>query len=314
MYLAFRGVEFESFINELKQTNYFVAFAGAFIGVIIGGIIRAYRWRYFLNPIKDNIKFSNLFSSMMIGYMMNSIVPKSGELSRPVILAKMENVSRASSFGTIIVERIFDMVTLISVFGICLVWYRDEISGSFGEYNLEIYAYYSGIAIILFVIAIVVMILNIRWTEKFISKLSVRFLPKKIQEKVNKILISLINGFMFIKHPGKYLPIAFLTILLWISYVVSAYVSFFAFDINLSIVDANLLLTIITFALVLPLPGNSAGAYHFFCTGTLVNIFYISKEIAFSYATVTHLLNFLFLVSIGFYYSIKTNFKLSDRF
>lgn len=90
MYLAFRGVEFESFINELKQTNYFVAFAGAFIGVIIGGIIRAYRWRYFLNPIKDNIKFSNLFSSMMIGYMMNSIVPKSGELSRPVILAKME--------------------------------------------------------------------------------------------------------------------------------------------------------------------------------------------------------------------------------
>lgn len=313
MYLAFRDVDFYSFLDELKKTNYLIAIAGAVIGVFIGGVIRAYRWQYFLDPIKPDIKFNHLYSAMMIGYMMNSIVPKSGELSRPVVIGKMENISRASAFGTIIVERIFDMITLITVFGLCLIFYKQAISEAFGEFDLEKYALIAAIIIFVCVIVMVVMIMKIQQTEKIISRLSVKFLPEKYQEKVHSFLISIINGFMFIKYPKKYFMIFILTIFLWVSYVVSAYVSFFAFGIHLSIYDANLLLTIMTFALVLPLPGNSAGAYHFFCTSTLVNIFYIGNETAFSYATITHLLNFLFLVTVGFYYSIKENIKLKNK-
>lgn len=313
MYLAFKDVDLDLLFEELKKTNYLWAIIGSIIGVYIGGIFRAARWRYFLNPIKKDIPFNNLFSTMMIGYMMNSIVPKSGEISRPVILAKMEDISRASTFGTIIVERIFDMLTLVASFGVCLFFFQDQISTAFPEYNLEKYAVILSIIILIFLIIAVGLIFNLERFEKFINRITTRFLPAKFKDKVDKIIVSLVNGFLFIRNPSGFLMIFLLTLLLWLSYVFSTYVSFWAFNINLTLLDANLLLTIITFTLVLPLPGNSAGAFHFFCATVLTGIFMINNETALSYATVTHLLNFLFLVLTGFYYSLKENIKLKDK-
>jgi glycosyltransferase 2 family protein len=310
MYLAFRDVNFDELLIQLKQANYFYAILASLIGVLLGGLIRSYRWKFFLEPIKKEVKFRNLFSSMMIGYMMNSIVPKSGEVSRPVVFAKQEDISRAAAFGTIIVERIFDMLSLFVSFGFCLFYFRESIFDAFGN-DFEQYALYGSIVVLVGVMIMVVMILNFEKTELFIEKYITRFLPEKIRNKVKDILVSLINGFSFVKYPKNYLIIFILSVLLWLSYALSTYVLFFAFDINLNFLDANLLLTIITFTLVLPLPGNSAGAFHVVCTTVLVSIYAINKEVALSYATVSHLLNFVFLVAIGFYYSIKENIQIN---
>lgn len=313
MYLAFRGVNPDELLEQLKKANYLIAIAASMIGVLIGGLIRAYRWKYFIEPIKENVRFKNLFSSMMIGYMMNSIVPKSGEVSRPVVFAKQEDISRAAAFGTIIAERIFDMLSLFVSFGFCLFYFKDSIFDAFGN-DFEQYALYGSIAVMTGVVLIIVMIMNLERTELFIEKYITRFLPKKIQAKVQNILVSLINGFLFIKRPKNYLIIFVLSVLLWLSYVLSTYVMFFAFGIELNFLDANLLLTIITFTLVLPLPGNSAGAFHVVCTTVLVSIYHLNREVALSYATVSHLLNFVFLVMIGFYYSIKENIKINLKY
>ncbi len=313
MYLAFKDVDLGLLIEEMKKTNYLWLIIGSFLGVYIGGIFRALRWRYFLNPIKKDIPFNNLFSTMMIGYMMNSIVPKSGEISRPVILAKMEDISRASTFGTIIVERVLDMLTLVASFGFCLFFFQEQISTAFPEYNLEKYAVILSIIILIFLIIAVILIFKLEWFENFINRLTSKILPAKIKDKVDKIIVSLINGFLFIKNPAGLVMIFILTLLLWMSYVFSTYISFWAFGIDLTLLDANLLLTIITFTLVLPLPGNSAGAFHFFCATVLIGIFLINNETALSYATLTHLINFILLVSTGFYYSFKENIKLSVK-
>ena len=313
MYLAFKDVNFNELLTQLKEANYFIALAAALIGVVIGGIIRAYRWKFFLEPIKKDIHFRNLFSSMMIGYMMNSIVPKSGEVSRPVVFAKQEDVSRAASFGTIIAERIFDMLSLFVSFGFCLFYFKDSIFDSFGN-DFYQYALYGSIIVMVVVIVIILMIMNLEKTEYLIEKYLVRFLPQKIQAKVKDILVSMINGFLFIKYPKNYLIIFVLSVLLWASYVLSTYVMFFAFGIDLNFLDANLVLTIITFTLVLPLPGNSAGAFHVVCTTVLVSIYHLNKEVSLSYATVSHLLNFVLLVAIGFYYSIKENIKINLKY
>lgn len=313
MYLAFRDVNFDELLIQLKKANYLLALLASLIGVLIGGWLRAYRWKFFLEPVKDRIRFRNLFSSMMIGYMMNSVVPKSGEVSRPVVLAKQEDISRAAAFGTIIAERIFDMISLFISFGFCLFYFRESIFDAFGN-DFEQYALYGSIVVFTGVVIIVVMILNFQRTEFFIEKYLTGFLPEKIKPKVKEILVSLINGFLFIKYPKNYFIIFFLSVLLWLSYVLSTYVMFFAFGIDLNFLDANLLLTIITFTLVLPLPGNSAGAFHVVCTTVLVSIYSINKELALSYATVSHLLNFVLLVAIGFYYSVKENIQINLKY
>lgn len=311
MYLAFKGINLKELIYELKNSNYLWAISGMLIGTVFGSYLRALRWRYLLNPMKKNIGINNLFSAVMIGYMMNALIPRSGEVSRPVLLAKKENISKAFSIGTILVERIFDMISMFIFFGICLFYFRQKISEAFGEYNFEGISLYFSLAILLFVIVIIIMIFNLEKTELIVEKITKKFLPNKFQEKIHKSFISLISGFLFIRYPKSYLPILFLTLSIWLSYATSTYLTFYAFNINLNFFDANLILTLMSFAMTLPLPGNSAGTFHFFTKTALVSIYGINAEVALGYATVSHLLGLVGLLIIGFYFSVKENYKFN---
>lgn len=310
LYLAFRGNDFHELFTVLRNANYAYAFAGAAVGIIGGGMFRVLRWRYFLNPLKENIGLNILFSSMMIGYMMNSIIPRAGEVYRPVLLANKEKISRASSFGTIVAERVFDVLTMLVSFGICMFFFKEKLHDAFEQYNIETISIYAAAITLAFVLLIILIIFNLEKSEIIIEKITKKILPAKFHEKVHNFFISLINGFLFIKYPKYYLQIFILSVLLWLSYVLSTYLTFFAFDINLTFFDANLVLTMISFAMMIPLPANSAGIYHLFCTATLVNIFGVDKESAFGYATVNHLLGLLALILLGTYYFIKENLNL----
>lgn len=307
LYLAFRGNDFNELFEVLKNANYFYALAGAVLGIMLGGYLRALRWRYFLNPLKKDIKMEILFSSMMIGYMMNSIIPRAGEVYRPVLLANKEKISRASAFGTILVERVFDLLSLLISFGICMIFYKKKLSSAFEQYNIEIISIYTSVITLVFVILIIVIIFNLEKSEIIIEKITKKILPEKFHQKVHNIFISMINGFLFIRYPKYYLQILILSVLLWITYVISTSLTLLAFNIDMSLFDANLVLTMATFALTIPLPANSAGIYHLFCTATLVNVFGVDRESAFGFATVNHLLGLLGLIIVGAFYFVKEN-------
>jgi len=311
MYLAFKDIDFGLLIAELKKTNYFYAIAGTIIGTFLGSYFRALRWRYLLNPLKANIKMSSLFPFVMIGYMMNALIPRGGEVARPVLTAQKENISRAAAFGTIVVERIFDMPSMFIVFGFCLFFFREKISDAFKPYNIEMISLWSSLIILAFVLTVVLMLIKLEKTEQIVERLTRKFLPEKYQSKIHKIFISLISGFLFIKYPKYYFKIFITTALIWICYAVSTYLAFFAFDIKLSFLDANLILVLMSFAMTLPLPGNSAGSYYLFVKTALVSIYGINPETAIGYAIVSHLLGFLGIMASGFYYSIKENYKFS---
>lgn len=311
LYLAFKGVDFKDLLGKLKDTNYFYVIIAVLIGTVGGSYIRAIRWQYLLDPLKPKIPVSNLFSAVMIGYLSNAIIPRSGEVARPFILAKKEGISKASAFGTIVVERIFDMISMFLVFGLCLFFYREKISEAFGAYDIEYWALYVSAAIIIVVIVVVVMLFNLEKTERIVEKISKKILPERFNFRIHKIFISLINGFLFIKYPKTYFKIFFSSALIWICYALSSYITFFAFDINLNFIDANLVLTMNSFAMTLPLPANSAGTFHFFVSTTLIVIFGINKETSLAYATVSHLVGFIFILLIGFYFSVRENYKFS---
>jgi len=147
--------------------------------------------------------------------------------------------------------------------------------------------------------------------ERIVERITKKLLPVKFQEKIHKIFISLINGFLFVKYPKYYFKIFITTALIWILYAVSSYLTFFAFDIKLNFLDANLVLVLMSFAMTLPLPGNSAGSYYLFVKTALVNIYNINPEIAIGYALISHLLGSLGILLSGFYYSVKENYKFN---
>lgn len=307
LYLAFRKIDFNELFHVLKNANYFYAITGAIIGIIVGGYFRALRWRYLLNPLKKNIGIGILFSSTMIGYMMNIIIPRAGEVYRPVLLANKEKISRTSSFGTIVAERVFDMLSLLISFGICLVYFKQKLSSIFEEYNLEEISFVAAILVLLFVAIVIWILFNLEKSEAIIEKITKKILPERFHLKIQNFFVSLINGFLFIKYPRYYLPIFIQSVLIWLSYVISTYLMLIAFGINLNLFDTNLVLTMTTFAVTIPLPANSAGVFHLFTTATLVNIYGIDKETAFGYATVNHLLGLVSMILIGSYFFLKEN-------
>ncbi len=307
LFLAFRGNDFDELFTVLKNANYLLAITGALVGLFAGGYFRALRWRYFLNPLKENIGIEILFSSMMIGYMMNSIIPRTGEVYRPILLANKEKISRAAAFGTIVVERVFDILTLLVSFGICLIYFKQKLSAAFDGYDLEEISLYVSLVTMLFIALIVLIIFNLEKSEKIIERVTKKILPEKYQQKIHNIFISMINGFLFIKYPRYYLQIIILSMLVWLSYAFSTFLTLKAFNINLEFFDANLVLTMTAFATTIPLPANSAGVFHWFSTGTLVNVYGIDRETAFGFSTVNHLLGLLGLILIGSYYFLKEN-------
>jgi glycosyltransferase 2 family protein len=262
-----------------------------------------------LKQLKEDINIKSLFSAVMIGNMTSILIPRSGEISRPVLLATKENISKGAVFGSIIVEKIFDLLSILIAYGLSMLIFRKEISIAFSEYNIESVSLYSSIVIIIFLSIILLMIFNLKKTEYMLEITTKKILPKKYQENIHKLFVSILIGFTFIKYPKYYLVIFILTILIWLSGAFSTYITFLAFNINLDIIDANLVFTMMSIATTLPMPGYSAGTFHLFTKITLVSIYGISSEVALGFATVSHLMGLIGILIFGIYYTIKANDK-----
>ena len=101
---AFRGVDLGSVLDTLRSADYGWILASV-VPLMASHLLRAFRWRYLLDPIKQGIGLRNLFSGVMVGYFFNNILPRAGELARPYALAKLESIPKGAAFGTIVVER-----------------------------------------------------------------------------------------------------------------------------------------------------------------------------------------------------------------
>src|SRR5690242_1640832 len=99
--------------------------------LMISNLFRAWRWEYLLRPVKRDLRFRNLFSAMMVGYMINNVLPRAGEIARPYAIGKLEGVSRSAAFGTVLMERIFDLLSFLVVIALVPVVYSGPLTQIF---------------------------------------------------------------------------------------------------------------------------------------------------------------------------------------
>ena len=317
LYLAFRNVNLNELLNILQSTNYLYVFIGMFIGVAGGSAIRAIRWGVLLEPIKKDIPFKSLFATTVIGYMLNNLIPRSGEVVRPYLLGSHEGISRASAFATIIVERIIDTVMFLIMFGVALIYFKDKITSSVPQ--IESAVIILAAMVFLLLAWILFMMLKPDLSLRMV-KFFTKFLPDKLHEKVDGIFVSLLTGFDVLRKPSLFFRIALYSALLWIAYLVSTYIPFYSFDILVvnegtsvlrGLWDANLLLVLINVAMFIPAPA-ATGPYHYICKVTLVNMFAVTESKALGYGTATHAMSFVLFLALGLYYFITSQYKFSE--
>ncbi|MDC0008295.1 flippase-like domain-containing protein [bacterium] len=195
--------------NQIKNANPYWISLSIVIGVT-SHVSRAIRWNYLLEPL--GFKASILNSSMMIftTYLANLGVPRSGEILRPTELATYEGVPFEKGFGTIVTERIVDVIMLLLIIFTAVLFQTDLILSFLNEAGFGIYA---GLGIL------VLGIIGLLFTIKLIKK-STSPLAEKVKTFLNNMLAGITSIFKM-KHKWAFI---FHTLYIWGAYIAMFYV------------------------------------------------------------------------------------------
>ena len=309
LYLAFRGTNFHKLYETMLQVNYWWMLPN-FACLMLSHLLRAWRWRYMLEPVKPNISIRNLFSGVMVGYMMNNILPRAGELVRPYTIGKLEGVPKTAALGTIVIERIIDTVSFLVLIACIPLVYHGPLRESFPWLvDTGIVA----LAAALGFLALFIVLTMRRDMADWVVRRLERILPKRVAERLDGWVHAFLDGFLFLSRPGRFVIITVLIILIWALYVLMMYLAFFAFDFHgaLGLGAALVVQAISSIGVALPTPGGT-GTYHAFTSQTLSRLYFVDPTLALSFATITHAVGFVGVTIVGLYYFLRDHIQVGE--
>lgn len=126
VYNLFKPEQLKQTYRHFEEANYWIVAFSVFLSVL-SHLLRAYRWNFMLEPLGYHPRIANNFMAVSVAYLMNIFIPKSGEVSRAVVLSKYEGVPFDKGFGTIITERVIDLLLLLVFTIIALVLQFDAL-------------------------------------------------------------------------------------------------------------------------------------------------------------------------------------------
>ena len=274
-------------------------------------IIRALRWGYFMEPIKK-VHFSSLLSATFIGFMGNCILPaRAGEVIRPVLLGMKEKVSKSACFATIVVERIFDMTTLLLFSGFILIYF--PFPSDLGSIGKSLKAAGVGIAIMTFFLVVFLVLLKTK--TEFVLKIMKKIfsiLPEKVSDKLIGFIESFIEGLGVLGNLKNLIISALLSIFMWVVMATGFFIMLPAFGMKLPYSSGYLLTVINALGVALPSSPGFIGVYQVSIEIALkiMNVSDVSNSK--SYAITMWALNMIFTISIGMFFLWKENLSLKD--
>lgn len=295
LYIAFYDVNLGEVMDLVSNASilWIVIFSLTFF---LGHIIRTLRWKVILNSVKPNTSFKHLFGALMVGYGVNCVTPKLGEVTRAVLFGKWENLSRSSMFGTVIVERVIDIISLgLAVLVSVFIW-RENLYDSFPWLETTLY-----IAGILMLAVIMMIIFTVKFKEKFYGFIIRLFgkMSEKFAHKLAYIFEMLTEGFSSLKGTKNYLYTLLLTIIILLVYGLSSYFGFFMLYMNeiqpVTYTMGWVLMSIAAIGVVIPTPG-ATGSYHTLAKSTLVMLFGFGETISAAYAFLTHIISYFLFI------------------
>ena len=257
--ITVKQIDFGRVQTALKEANYFWIFASMAIS-IFSYWLRAARWNLLLHPMGYQSKTESGFWAIAFAYFMNLTIPRSGEVARATSMYKMEAVPFEKSFGTIVLERVIDLLFLGLFFGLTLIFNYDtfiqfiELGNQENENTVAQEPSYSK-----FYIAVTILILGIIAIVSFWKKI----IQSGLYSKVLRFLKGIWEGILSISKLQKRSLFVFYSIAIWVSYFLMTYLAFFAFKdtSHFGIPQGFFLLIAGSLGMILPVSGGLAYPY-----------------------------------------------------
>ena len=301
LYLAFRKVDWSELWLALKGANYWWILPNIAL-VILSMWMRAYRWKFMVNPIKK-VKMGSLFPSVMIGFMANNVLPaRLGEFVRAYSLGNKENISRSATFATIMIERVFDGFSLLLILWVSLLMYP-ELPGWIRQAgNLFLLL---NLATLAFLVLIEV---KRELALKFFRLIS-KLLPASLSSRAEEILEKFISGLRVFRNVPSLLWILAWSIFIWVVIGISNYFIFLAFDQSPAVFASFILLGIVSLAVMLPSSPGFVGTFHAACVASFL-ILNLNQSVSRPFSIVLHASQYFPVTLLGLYYLRKEHLSL----
>ena len=302
-------VDFTQLLTVLQSVQPMPLVLAAIL-LIFTHLIRAWRWRYLLEPVKL-VPTLPLFSAVCIGFMANMLLPAhAGEVVRAYIIGRKAHVNTIASFGTIVVERLMDFVVILLVLVFVLSAMRFPTEMTSVVRHLRIGGYIAALCGSALIGGLWFLHARTAQTMRLL-RLCLAFLPVRWLDYLCAVLSTFAAGLQTLQKGHHLLPVLGLSLCLWIVVGLSNMLVLHAFDLHFPLYAIGLILVLQTFGAVIPSGPGFIGTYHAAVIAALA-IFGVPHELALSVALVMHASFFFPFVLIGLVFLWKESLSLHD--
>lgn len=281
LWLSLRGLNVEgedksAFIwNAWKKSDKGYLWMMAVIAMI-SHLLRAVRWKMLLVPTGNNVTLGSSFLSLMIGYLVNMAVPRGGEVSRCYNLYKLEKTPVEVSFGTVVVERVVDLVCLILLIGLSFFVEWTKLKAFIDTID---FSSSGGSTFPIWIFVVITLLIGLAVVVYLLRK----------NEKLKKILLGFKEGLMAVFRLQNKALFIFYSLTIWSLYFLMSYFVVIAFPETreLGVSAVLTLFAIGAIAMAAPLPGG-AGSYHTLVPLGLVTLYNLPKADAIAFVFIFH--------------------------
>ncbi len=275
-------ISFQELVLYFKNANYIYIGLGLLFG-LLSHLSRAYRWKFMIEPMGYSLRMSNSIMAVFAAYLVNYTIPRAGEITRATILTNYEGVPFEKGFGTIVAERVADVLMMVCIITITLLLEFEFIYQFFNERFNPLKIVIGGS--ILLVIGILMMVL----IKRSQSKLAV---------KIKIFIGGLIEGAMSIFKMKKKWAFIFHTVFIWAMYVLMFYITTFALDETTNIPLAAILIGFISASFSIAATNGGIGSYPV-AVFAAFSIFSIAKEPSIAFGWIMWSSQTLLIIVLG---------------
>jgi glycosyltransferase 2 family protein len=310
LYLTFRNMDLREVWVHLRGVNIplFVLSAAAATFVFW---IRAWRWRGILEPVRI-VPFRSRFAAVTIGFMGNNLLPaRVGEFLRAYALSRMEPVPIVASLASLVVERLFDGIMVVSLLFVAMSLPDFPVLPAGEGVAFAGYARAAGVFVAVAVLLLVGLVFMPERSVALVERL-VTVLPRSIRRPIVDALEAFLTGVGILRNPVLLLRATGWSLVLWLVNATGFWIAFHAFGLPLSFTAALFFQSALALAVSVPSGPAFVGVYHGAAVFVLVNMWGASAAAAGAFAVGFHLAGFFPVTFMGLYYAWRTGLSFGE--
>ncbi|MBR2233465.1 MAG: flippase-like domain-containing protein [Prevotella sp.] len=301
LYWMYRGFDFERVrqvvLYEMDWTWMLLSFPFG----ILAQALRGWRWRMSLQPVVGSVRSSVSVNSIFLSYAASLVVPRIGEFTRCAVLKRWEGVSFTRALGTVVTERIVDLLLMLIIVGATLMLEMSAFGTFFRQTGTSVSTILSGFSWAGWLVTIVCLLAMAILLHILLRRLS-------FYSKMKTTLADIWQGVVSLKNVRGLPLFALMTVGIWLCYFLHYYLTFFCFDFtrHLGLASAMVTFVVGSIAVIVPTP-NGAGPWHF-AVKTMLILYGVADEQALYFVLIVHTVQTLLVIALGVYAWLSLNF------